>query len=67
MRDAVERGRHVPGLHLHPDRASSKLTEAQARAIKFAPAGGTGLAKQFGVSYDTIKAIRAGRSWAWIT
>lgn len=46
----------------------AKLTEAQAKAILSAPAerGHGVLAKQFGISRQTVSDIRRGRRWAYL-
>ncbi|MHA1961093.1 MAG: NUMOD4 motif-containing HNH endonuclease [Candidatus Thorarchaeota archaeon] len=43
-----------------------KLTEEQARKIKYTNLSLSKLAKEFGVCYDTAYAIRTGRNWRHI-
>jgi DNA-binding XRE family transcriptional regulator len=48
---------------------SAKLTEEQAREIKYRRAageGGASLAREFSISQQTICCIHKGRQWAWL-
>lgn len=45
----------------------AKLTEQQARRIKFGTEPVRALADEFGVKRITIYQIRVGRNWAWLT
>lgn len=41
----------------------AKLTEEQVHEIRAAPVGGKGLAKKYGVTHQSISAIRNGTTW----
>lgn len=63
--DKVRHGRTTRGTA----HRSVKLTEDQARQVKAMLAQGrstTSIAKQFGVTYQSIQLIRKGRNWAWL-
>lgn len=78
QRDCVRKGRHggVPA-NCRPkqyfrgeENHWSKLTEAQAKQIKFRPQWEKGdiakIAREFGVSETAITSIRDGRTWKWL-
>lgn len=44
----------------------AKLTEEQAREIKFGSLSHSDAAEKFGVSIKTVKNIRSGGSWRWL-
>jgi len=63
VKDAVERG----ALNRGEKNSQSKLSSDDVRLIR--SAGGKTrreLAKQFGVSLETIKDVKAGRSWSYV-
>ncbi len=46
---------------------TTKLTEAQARTIKYVRTeGASALSREYGVDKSTVLDIRKGRSWAWL-
>lgn len=49
--------------------ANAKLTEAEARAIKFGNLPGLQreIAEKFGIAERTVSDIRNGKRWAWLT
>lgn len=47
--------------------ANARLTAPDVRSIRSASEGARELARRFGVSPTTIKDIRSGRSWSWLT
>jgi hypothetical protein len=57
---------HAVSLSRHPHgetHGNSVLNESDVKYIKSQTLGGIGLARQFGVSYSTIKRIRNNRAW----
>lgn len=61
MRDMFAKGRCDRKGEAH---GSAKLTSSQVREIRAAPNGSAAMAEKYGVSYCTIKNIRARRTWA---
>lgn len=59
---------YKPNKYFKPKGYRTKLTEGQAREIKFGLRDKTikELALQFGVSLSTIAQIRNGVAWEWI-
>lgn len=67
MREAAERGLMVGHTSMrgrnHP---LAKLTEEQARDIKYSGKSGYALWKKYGVAYSLIYRIKSGQSWPHI-
>lgn len=65
MADAVRHGTMSRG----EDRHTARLTESQAIEIYRAPisAETKELARRFGVDEETVRDVRKGRTWAWLT
>lgn len=64
MDDMWAKGRARPGGATGEDNPRSKLTEAQVRYIKAHPERRhTAIAKEFGLSPNTIRGVRIGRTW----
>jgi hypothetical protein len=66
MDDMWSKGRGVKG----EEKFNSRLTEVQVRQIKIGLEAGESygsLAKKFGVARPTVRAIKKGRTWAWVT
>ena len=61
-RDAIRNGRQPKGEAIH----FSKLTEEQAKRVKYQGENSRALALKLGVSEWTIYDIRSGRSWAHV-
>jgi hypothetical protein len=62
MLDAIRKGRYVavaPGEY-HP---LAKLSDAKVRAILTGTEDAAALADRFGVTVNTIRAVRSGRTW----
>ena len=59
MGDAATKGRVSRGEARH----NVRLTAEQARSIREDPRGHTAVAREYGVGYTTVKAIRDGRTW----
>ena len=65
MQDAVKHGTMTKGSKHH----CAKLTEAQVKEIKMRRASGESgcsLAKEFGISHQTVCDIHKGRAWSWL-
>jgi hypothetical protein len=45
---------------------NTKLTEEQARRVKFSGEPPSVLARELGCSHGAIMGIRRGKSWAWL-
>ena len=59
--------RAADGTHQRGDRhPNSKMTETQAREALETDTPTKDLAYKFGVSYATVLAVRARKSWAWL-
>ena len=58
-KDMVAKGRHVKGERVH----FARLTPDQVRAIRTATGMRKDIAAQYGVSGETIRAVRCGLSW----
>ena len=61
MRDMADKGRG--GAPKGEKHLSAKLTEAQAIAALSSPLGSAQLARELGVTYQTVYALRAGITW----
>ena len=59
MHDAATKGRTSRGEARH----NARLTAEQARSIRDDPRGHAAVAREYGVGYSTVKAIRDGRTW----
>jgi hypothetical protein len=66
MRDMVEKGRGAKRGCGRKSHLLSKLTEAQARRIKFGGERVCDLTRSLGIPRPTVSAIRHGYSWAWL-
>lgn len=66
MRDASSKGRIKSGHTRGETHGTSKLTEQQARLVKYGEDPIPELAKKLGVTSQAIRLIRAGRNWAWL-
>lgn len=59
----------APGFRAYLKRRgapAAKITEEQARRIKYGHGSCAGLAREYGISAATVSNIRAGRSWCHI-
>lgn len=64
--EAIAKGRKTPPklpYHSGETHPSAKITELQAREIKFSGRPLKDLSKEFGLSYTTVRRIRAGIIW----
>ena len=62
MRDCIKKGRFIIG----ENHANAKLTEKQAKQIKYSDVPHTLMAQQMNVSETTIRFIRDGKRWGHI-
>lgn len=63
-RDRDAKGRRIDVVTSHSEMSpNSKLSNAQARAVKFDPRPAPAVAKELGVSETTIRSIRQGKAW----
>jgi hypothetical protein len=67
MSDAAKKGRLSKVRAIGEANPSSKLTESQARQIKFGDDPAPKMAARMGVSKEAIYAIRNGKNWRWLT
>lgn len=58
-RDAMLKGRHAHGEY----HGRAKITQADAEAIRISSETGVALAKQYGLSPQTVSDIRIGKIW----
>lgn len=66
MSDAATKGRLNSSRGNGSDNPASKLSEEHARQIKFGSDSAPRIAAQFGVSKETVYAIRKGKTWGWL-
>jgi hypothetical protein len=64
MRDCVAKGRK--NMPRGAANSATKLTENQAREIKYSPEQNVDLAKRFGVTAVNIGHIKSGRAWKYL-
>lgn len=64
MRDMKEAGREVKVRG--EQSPNSKLTETQAKEVRFSEASDKDVAVQYGVSRTLVRAIRTGKAWAYL-
>ena len=62
LKDMIDAGRSLKGTK----NPANKLTNAQAKRIKYGKEKRSVLAKEFGVTAYTIDKIRKGINWTWI-
>lgn len=59
---------HVDGTSLRGSRSkSAKLSEGDVRAIRKDVRTYRTIAEAFGVSFDTVRSIKTGRRWGWLS
>lgn len=63
MADCVRKGRNRFPVMVGEDCHKAKLTEADVTSIRTSSRPALQMAKEFGVSRDTIYAIRSGKTW----
>lgn len=63
---AKGRGADPPHRRGH-DNNTSKLTDQDVLAIRASQEGTASLARSYGVATSTIKRVRNGRTWAWLS
>jgi len=64
--DMVAKGRCKSRGRHGESNGHSKLTDDQAREVKYGNEKGSVLANRYSVSKSTISSIRAGRNWGWL-
>lgn len=63
MRDLVERGRLGDARRFGVDNGNAKLTPEQVLEIRASTLGTVALARQYGVTRDTIRDVRIRKNW----
>ena len=77
-RDAVRKGRHVSGLHLHPERSArgifhpwAKMTDGKVRLMRTLAnceyLSSCTLAKWFNLNHKTVESILKRKTWAHVS
>jgi hypothetical protein len=67
MADASSKGRINSFRGVGEEVATSKLTEQQAREIKFGAETAQSIAARYGVTPEAVYAIRKGKNWGWLS
>jgi hypothetical protein len=65
--DMIAKGRHARQAPAGQDNGKSILTEETVRMIRASPQTNAELSRELGVSPNTIRGVRTGRTWAHVT